>query len=108
VKFERKVGDYAIAAVGARLTLDGDTVREAGIGLTNVGPTALRAPQAEAFLVGKQLTDETLREAARLAGEAAQPTADLRGPVEYKRALVRTLTVRALRSAAERAHTAMS
>jgi carbon-monoxide dehydrogenase medium subunit len=108
IKFERKVGDYAIAAVGARLTLDGDTVREAGIGLTNLGPTALRAQQAESFLLGKQLTDETLREAARLAGEAAQPTADLRGPVEYKRALVRTLTARALRSAAERAHAAMS
>ncbi|HEX2350239.1 MAG TPA: xanthine dehydrogenase family protein subunit M [Ktedonobacterales bacterium] len=104
VKFERKVGDYAIAAVGVRLTLDGATVREAGIGLTNVGPKALRAQQAEAFLVGQQLTDETLREAGRLAAVDAQPSADLRGPVEYKRALVRTLTMRALRAAAERAN----
>ena len=105
VKFERKVGDYAIAAVGVQMTLDGGVCSHAGIGLTNVGPKALRATQAAAFLVGKQPTDETLREAARLAASAAEPVADLRGPVEYKRAVVRTLTVRALRAAAQRAQT---
>lgn len=103
LKFERKVGDYAIAAVGAHVTLDGDVCSQAGIGLTNVGPKALRATQAETFLIGKQLSEETLREAARLAAQAAEPTTDLRGPEEYKRAIVRTFTVRALRLAAERA-----
>lgn len=103
VKLERKVGDYAIAAVGVQLTFDGDVVSHAGVGLTNVGPKALRAQQAEAFLVGKQLSEETVREAARLAAQAAEPTADLRGPAEYKRAIVRTLTARALRIAAQRA-----
>ena len=105
VKFERKVGDYAIAAVGAQVTLDGDVCSQAGIGLTNVGPKALRATEAEAFLVGKQPTEETLREAARLAAASAEPVSDLRGPEEYKRAMVRTLTVRALRAAVERART---
>ncbi|HEX8994727.1 MAG TPA: xanthine dehydrogenase family protein subunit M [Ktedonobacterales bacterium] len=103
LKFERKVGDYAIAAVGAHVTLDGDVCSQAGIGLTNVGPKALRATQAETFLIGKQLSEETLREAARLAAQSAEPTTDLRGPEEYKRAIVRTFTVRALRLAAERA-----
>lgn len=103
VKFERKVGDYAIAAVGAQLTLDGGVCSQAGIGLTNVGPKALRATQAEAFMVGKQPTEDVLREAARLAANAAEPVADLRGPEGYKRAMVRTLTVRALRAAAQRA-----
>lgn len=103
VKFERKVGDYAIAAVGAQVTLDGDVCSQAGIGLTNVGPKALRAADAEAFLVGKQPTDETLREAARLAAASAEPVSDLRGPEDYKRAMVRTLTVRALRAAVQRA-----
>lgn len=102
-KLERKVGDYAIAGVAAQVTLDGDTVTSAGIGLTNVGPKAIRAAQAEEFLVGKRLDGEVLREAARLAGEAAQPTTDLHGPAKYKRAMVRTLTVRALRTAAQRA-----
>ena len=103
VKLERKVGDYAIAAVGVMVTLDNGMVSRAGIGLTNVGATAIRAAQAESFLVGKQLDDATLREAARLAAEAADPTSDLHGPAEYKRSMVRTLTTRALRLAVERA-----
>ncbi len=102
-KLERKVGDYAIAAVGVSLTLDGGVCSEVGIGLTNVGPKALRATAAERFLVGQAPSDAAIREAARLAGEAAQPTSDLRGPAEYKRAMVRTLTARALRSAVQRA-----
>ncbi len=103
VKFERKVGDYAIAAVGAQVTMQGDTCTQAGLGLTNVGPKAIRPVAAEQFLVGKRLDDQTLREAAKLAGDAAEPTSDLRGPAEYKRAVVRALTLRALRKAAERA-----
>lgn len=103
LKLERKVGDYAIAAVGVSLTFDGDVITHAGIGLTNVGPKAIRAQQAEAFLVGKQLTEEAAREAARLASADAQPADDLRGPASYKLAVVRTLTARALRTAAARA-----
>jgi aerobic carbon-monoxide dehydrogenase medium subunit len=102
-KLERKVGDYAIAAVGAAVTLDGDICTQAGLGLTNVGPKAIRASAAETFLTGKQLSEETIREAARLASEAAQPASDLRGPADYKRAMVQTLAVRALRKAAQRA-----
>ena len=103
VKLERKVGDYAIVGVAAQVTLDGDVCTQAGLGLTNVGSTAIRAAQAEQFLVGKRLDQEALREAARLAAEAAQPSDDLRGPAEYKRAMVRTLTTRALRTAVQRA-----
>ncbi|MGO8947662.1 MAG: FAD binding domain-containing protein [Ktedonobacterales bacterium] len=102
-KLERKVGDYAITAVGAAVTLDGDVCVQAGLGLTNVGPKAIRATAAENFLRGRPLSDETVHEAARLAALAAQPTSDLRGPAEYKRAMVRTLAVRALRRASQRA-----
>jgi aerobic carbon-monoxide dehydrogenase medium subunit len=102
-KLERKVGDYAIVGVAACLSLDGDTCTQAGLGLTNVGSTPIRPQEAEAFLVGKRLDEETIREAARLASAAAEPTADLRGPAEYKRAMVRTLTARALRQAYQRA-----
>src|SRR5579859_39745 len=102
-KLERKVGDYAIAGVAAQVTLDGDICTSAGIGLTNVGPKAIQAVEAEQFLVGKRLDDEVIREAARLAATAAQPATDLHGPAEYKRAMVRTLTARTLRTAAQRA-----
>jgi carbon-monoxide dehydrogenase medium subunit len=103
VKLERKVGDYAIAAVAAVVTLDGGVCKQAGLGLTNVGPKAIRPVKAEQFLVGKHLDDATIREAARLAAEAAEPTSDLRGPADYKRSVVRTLTGRALTQAAQRA-----
>lgn len=103
VKLERKVGDYAIAAVGVMVTLNGDVCSRAGIGLTNVGPTAIRAKQAESYLIGKQLDEATVREAARLAAEASEPATDLHGPAEYKRSVLRTLTARALRLAAQRA-----
>ncbi len=103
VKLERKVGDYAIAAAGAQVTLDGGVCAHAGLGLTNVGPKAIRPTQAEQFLIGKRLDEATIRQAAQLAGEAAEPTSDLRGPAEYKQAVVRTLTARALRLAVQRA-----
>jgi aerobic carbon-monoxide dehydrogenase medium subunit len=104
LKLERKVGDYATAAVAAHVALNAQgEVQRAGIGLTNVAGTPLRAARAEAFLQGKPLNDENMSEAARLAGEEAQPSSDLRGPGEYKRALVRELTRRTLRRALERA-----
>ena len=106
VKLERKVGDFATAAVAAQLALRGDgACEQAGLGLTNVGLTPIKAGQAEAFLRGKTLDDATIAEAARLAAAASEPTADLRGSVEYKRDLVRVLTGRALRRAAVRAAT---
>jgi aerobic carbon-monoxide dehydrogenase medium subunit len=103
LKLERKVGDYAIAAVGVMITIDGGVCSRAGIGLTNVGPKAIRATQAESYLVGKQVDDATVSEAARLAAAAAEPATDLHGPAEYKRSVLRTLTARALRLAAQRA-----
>ncbi len=103
-KLERKVGDYAIAGVAAwvRLSQDG-LVTTAGIGLTNVGPAPIKARAAEQVLLGRSLDDTAIEEAAAQAAAAAQPVSDLRGPAEYKRAMVRTLTVRALRWARSRA-----
>lgn len=102
-KLERKVGDFATAAVAAQVTVDaGGVCQQAGIGLTNVGPTPLKATKAEAFLRGKKLDEATLRQAAQLAGEEAQPSSDLRGPAEYKTGLVKELAFRALSRAVER------
>jgi carbon-monoxide dehydrogenase medium subunit len=104
LKLERKVGDYGIAGAAAYLVLDANgTVRQAGIGLTNVGPKPLRAADAESFLAGLTPTEENLRGAAERAAAASEPTSDLRGPADYKRAVVRTLTFRALSRAVERA-----
>jgi len=103
-KLERKVGDFATAAVAAQLTLDGNgTCQKGGIGLTNVGPTPIKARKAEDSLRGKKLDGSTIAQAAQLAADESEPSADLRGPVEYKRGLVKELTKRALTRAVERA-----
>ena len=103
-KLERKVGDYAVIGVGAQLVLDasGD-VTQAGIGLCNAGSTSIKATAAEAFLVGKPAAPDNINEAARLAMDASDPVEDDRGPIDYKRAMVRELTRRALRRALARA-----
>lgn len=104
LKFERKVGDFAIAAAAVQVVLDpAGTCAYAGIGLTNVGTVPIKARKAEAFLRGKALDDATVRRAGELAAEEADPADDVRGPAAYKRDLVRVLTARALRLAAERA-----
>jgi carbon-monoxide dehydrogenase medium subunit len=103
-KLERKVGDFATAAAAVQLTLEGGgAVQKVGIGLTNVGPTPIKARKAEDFLKGKKPDAATLAQAAQLASDEAQPSSDLRGPAEYKKGLVKELTKRALSRAVERA-----
>jgi aerobic carbon-monoxide dehydrogenase medium subunit len=103
MKLERKVGDYATAAVAAQIALDDAGICQyAGIGLTAVDSVPVKAARAEAALRGQPLDDAAIRTAAQIASEECDPIADLRGPVEYKRAMVRELTRRALIKARER------
>lgn len=103
-KLERKVGDYATAGVAVQLTLDrGGVVTAAGIGLTNVNATPLRAKRSEEALIGKTLTDDSIAQAAQFASEDCNPTADLRGDEAYKRAMVGVLVKRMINKAATRA-----
>ena len=103
LKLERKVGDFATVAVAVHLRMDDGQVGSAGIGLTAVGPQNLKAERAEAALKGRVLDDAAIKEAAGLAAEAAEPKADHRGSVEYKRNVVRVFTERGLKRAYERA-----
>jgi len=103
LKLERKVGDYATAAVAVQITLDNGKCVSVGIGLTNVGLMPIKATAAEEALTGQEPNDANIKKAAQLAAEAAEPIADHRGSEEYKRSLVKTFTVRTLRKAVERA-----
>ena len=102
-KLERRAGDWAVASAGALLVLDGDTVREVGIGLSAVGAPHFVAAEAEDLLRGGPATDEAFAAAGRVAAEHCSPSADQRGPVDYKRHLAGELTTRVLRRAARRA-----
>lgn len=103
-KLERKVGDYATAGVAVQLTLDqSGNCTAAGIGLTNVNPTPLRAARSEQALLGKPITEASIAEAAQYASEDCSPSSDLRGSEEYKRAMVAVLVKRMIHKALERA-----
>jgi carbon-monoxide dehydrogenase medium subunit len=101
LKIERKVGDFATVAVAVHVSFANGGVRQAGIGLTGAGPTNLRAEAAEQALAGHELDDDAIKEAARLASEAAEPHDDVRGSAEYKRHAIRVLVARGLKKAAE-------
>ncbi|HUA32531.1 MAG TPA: xanthine dehydrogenase family protein subunit M [Candidatus Binataceae bacterium] len=95
--------DIAIVGVGSSVTLDGDKVTAARIGLGAVAATPLLGAKAAESLIGKKLDDAALDTAARLASEQAAPIDDMRGTVEYRKHITGVLTRRTLLIAAERA-----
>jgi carbon-monoxide dehydrogenase medium subunit len=99
LKLERKIGDFASAAVAVQVSLDNRHVGQVGIGLTGVGATNLRASAAEDALRGSKPNEEAIREAAKLAAAAAHPQSDNRGSADYKRNVVRVFCERGLRTA---------
>ncbi|HWM02998.1 MAG TPA: xanthine dehydrogenase family protein subunit M [Actinophytocola sp.] len=103
LKVDRRAGDWAVAAAGAVVALDGETVTEVGIGLTALGAQGFVAAEAEDHLRGGPPTEDQLVEAGRIAARGCRPTADQRGPVDYKRHLAGELVTRALRRAVGRA-----
>ncbi|SHM56089.1 FAD binding domain-containing protein [Cryptosporangium aurantiacum] len=103
-KVERRVGDWAIAAAGAAITLSpAGTITHAAVGLTSVGLDGHTATRAEELLTGNPPSEELFAEAAQRAAEDCDPVADQRGPVDYKRHLAAELTKRVLRTATARA-----
>jgi carbon-monoxide dehydrogenase medium subunit len=112
LKVCRRAGDWPIAAAGAAVwltapsakgTARGTVIADVGIGLTAVGAAHFVAAEAEEFLRGRAATARVLARAGEIAAEHCDPVADQRGPVEYKRHLVRELTARVLRAAVARA-----
>jgi carbon-monoxide dehydrogenase medium subunit len=102
-KVERRAGDWAIVAVSGALWVDGGTIADAGLALSAAGPTTVHVSRAEELLRGTAPSEELFSEAGAIASEDCSPSADGRGPVDYKRHLAGELTRRALRRAAERA-----
>jgi carbon-monoxide dehydrogenase medium subunit len=102
-KVERRAGDWAIAAASAAVWMQGGAISEAGIALSAVGLTTIHLTRAEELLRGQAPSEELFAKAREIASEDCSPTADGRGPVDYKRHLAGVLTQRALRRAVARA-----
>jgi len=90
----------AISIVDTTIILDlkADLVKSASITLGAVAPTIIHATEAEAYLSGKQLTDDVIEGAARLTMNASRPIDDIRGSAAYRREMVRVSVMRGLRS----------
>ena len=102
-KVKRRTGDWATAASGVALWLEGADIAAAGIALSAVNPTSVHSTRAEQALIGRPPSEEAFADAAALAAEDCEPISDQRGPADYKRHLARELTHRAVRRAAARA-----
>lgn len=103
LKLERKVGDFATAGVAVQVEMDGKKIARAGVGLTAVGATNIKARDAEKALAGQEPSDKLIAEAARLAADAAEPKDDTRGSAAYKKDVVRVFVQRGLHTALARA-----
>jgi aerobic carbon-monoxide dehydrogenase medium subunit len=102
-KLERKVGDFATASAAVRITLGADgKITGAGVAIGALGPKALRVSNAEKLLVGAKPSADLIASAAREAEKTADPGADNRGSVAYKKAMAGVLVARALRTTFER------
>jgi carbon-monoxide dehydrogenase medium subunit len=103
LKLERQAGDFGIVGVAAVLEIASDgRCTAAGIALTGVGPTVVKATRAGEILKETKLDKSTVDRASKAAAEEAQPSGDLRGSAEYKRAMVEIMTARAIQAAARR------
>lgn len=99
-KFTRVAQQWSIVAVAAMVRVEGGTIAEARIGLTNVASTPLRATAVEQALVGAPLTQEAIADASAHAAEGTDPASDLNGDAAYRRHLAEVLTKRAVIAAA--------
>jgi len=102
-EFARRAGDFALAAVGVLLDVQGGEIREARVAMMGVGDTPMRRPEAEAVLTGKALSDEVMADAVHAACDSLQPNTDLHASPEFRRHLAGVLMERVTRKAWQRA-----
>lgn len=105
VEVARRHGDFALVGVAASVRTDADGVCEsAALALSGVADVPVRAPEAEDYVVGRRLADESVRrQAARLLSASLSPGDDIHASAEYRREVGGTLAARALRAASEQA-----
>ncbi|HWH15928.1 MAG TPA: xanthine dehydrogenase family protein subunit M [Miltoncostaeaceae bacterium] len=99
-KFNRVAQAWSIVAVAATVRVDGGSIAEARVALTNMGSTPIRATGVEEALAGASLDASAIEQAAARAAEGTDPPSDLNAKADYREHLARVLTRRALTAAA--------
>ncbi|MBW0088636.1 xanthine dehydrogenase family protein subunit M [Pseudonocardia sp. KRD-184] len=99
-KFNRTAQAWSMCAVAAAVKVDGGTISEARVGLTNMGTTPIRATGVEQALVGQPATADAIRAAAEHATEGTSAPSDADAAADYREHLAKVLTGRAVLTAA--------
>ena len=102
-KQKRKIGDYATAAAGVLLSMDGGSCTAASVALTNLSDTPVYCEAAVDILVGSSVDDATISAAVKAAVDVSDPVADTRGPVDFKKYVAGVIVKKAIQSAKARA-----
>jgi carbon-monoxide dehydrogenase medium subunit len=97
LKFKKYAGDFSILGIAVNLSMDGKKIKKAGIGLTNCGATVLKATDAEEFLAGKEINDETIAKAGDLLLKSTDFMDDDNGSVKFKEKLLKYLFTKAVK-----------
>ena len=97
----RKAMDLAIIGVACKIKVEDGICKAARIALGAVATTPIRATKAEEILIGKELTDEVIAEAAQAAMDSCSPISDIRASKEYRKAMIGVFTKRAIKQALE-------
>jgi carbon-monoxide dehydrogenase medium subunit len=102
-KLHQRASHFAIVGVGASLDVSGGTITAARVGLTGASTHAMRLANVEAALAGKPLSDATIASASAVAGDGIDDlNADIHASADYRRAMIKVFTARALKEAAAR------
>jgi carbon-monoxide dehydrogenase medium subunit len=92
-KFRKGTWNFSVAGVAIQLRMEGGKVSKAGIALTSMGPTVIKCRKAEEFLAGKKPDPDVIRKATDLIVDESSPSADSYGTVEYKKEILRRLSI---------------
>lgn len=100
----RRAGALAVVGVAVAVNVENNIMKDVRVVLGAVAPTPMRAKETENFLKGKEINDDLLAEAGRIASKECKPISDMRASEEYRRNLVEVFTKRALRKAIDKGH----
>ena len=98
-KFTRVAQQWSIVGIAAAIRLEGDTIADARIALTNMGSVPLRARAVEQALVGCALDEDAVSRATSSVADGTNPPSDINGDADYRRHLAAVLTRRAVLAA---------
>ncbi len=96
VKVVRRAGDYAMVSLAMALKVKDGKVEDLRLAYSGVSDTPYRAREAEKLLVGKEISEENVREVAEMASSAVNPPSDVRGSSWYRREVMKVITMKAL------------